>query len=92
VALAVRPLRRYKYAFLTFGRHIACAWKNKNIKNNEIMQLKNSNKKISSYTSTQISLRSKGFLLNEYVKRTQVKIAKQDETCCLLQSKRAHTE
>lgn len=56
------------------------------------MQLKNSSKKISSYTSTQINLQNKDLLLNEYVKRTQVKIAKQDETCCLLQSKRVHTE
>jgi len=28
VPLAVRPLRRYKYAFLSFGRLIAYAWKN----------------------------------------------------------------
>jgi hypothetical protein len=34
-----------------------------------------------------IDIQSKDFLLNEYVKKMQVMLAKQEETCCLLQSK-----
>jgi hypothetical protein len=58
------------------------------MKNRMILsKFKTSKLQLGSRTSTKIDIQSKDFLLNEYVKKMQVMLAKQEETCCLLQSK-----